>query len=182
MPSTYQTSNFKNKKNLCGLRTPSEDRCSHASRSQRKPQSRTARALNGTPKKYTTNKACRCISQKVDLEPKWLRYILGTEAPHELTLGTHSTKKKMGGRGAATKTKNNYPRKDTTYLAEETSIAKIKFQLHYTMHKNRPLKCHKPVIANSFQNKEEQIIETQDKPQCLVAAKATLTLTIPGCN
>ena len=30
--------------------------------------------------------------------------------------------------------------------------------------------------------KEEQIIETQDKPQCLVAAKATLTLTIPGCN
>ena len=33
-----------------------------------------------------------------------------------------------------------------------------------------------------FRNKEEQIIETQDKPQCLVAAKATLTLTIPGCN
>ena len=32
------------------------------------------------------------------------------------------------------------------------------------------------------QNREEQIIETQDKPQCLVAAKATLTLTIPGCN
>ena len=31
-------------------------------------------------------------------------------------------------------------------------------------------------------NREEQIIETQDKPQCLVAAKATLTLTIPGCN
>ena len=36
--------------------------------------------------------------------------------------------------------------------------------------------------TNSFKNREEQIIETQDKPQCLVAAKATLTLTIPGCN
>ena len=34
----------------------------------------------------------------------------------------------------------------------------------------------------NFQNKEEQIIETRDKSQCLVAAKATLTLTIPGCN
>jgi hypothetical protein len=33
-----------------------------------------------------------------------------------------------------------------------------------------------------LKNKEEQIIETRDKPQCLVAAKATLTLTIPGCN
>ena len=31
-----------------------------------------------------------------------------------------------------------------------------------------------------FKNKEEQIIETQDIPQCLVAAKATLTLTVPG--
>ncbi len=36
--------------------------------------------------------------------------------------------------------------------------------------------------ARTFSNKEEQIIETQDKPQCLVAAKATLTLTIPGCG
>ena len=33
-----------------------------------------------------------------------------------------------------------------------------------------------------FKKKEEQIIETQDKPQCLVATKATLTLTVPGCN
>ena len=41
----------------------------------------------------------------------------------------------------------------------------------------------KPIEADrSRQNREEQIIETQDKPQCLVAAKATLTLTVPGCN
>ena len=33
-----------------------------------------------------------------------------------------------------------------------------------------------------LKKKEEQIIETQDKPQCLVATKATLTLTVPGCN
>ena len=40
-----------------------------------------------------------------------------------------------------------------------------------------------PIEADrSRQNREEQIIETQDKPQCLVAAKATLTLTVPGCN
>ena len=37
-------------------------------------------------------------------------------------------------------------------------------------------------ILSVRENKEEQIIETRDKPQCLVAAKATLTLTIPGCN
>ena len=31
-------------------------------------------------------------------------------------------------------------------------------------------------------NTKEQIIGTQDKPQCLVATKATLTLTVPGWN
>ena len=35
---------------------------------------------------------------------------------------------------------------------------------------------------NLSENKEEQIIETRDKPQCLVATKATLTLTVPGWN
>ena len=42
--------------------------------------------------------------------------------------------------------------------------------------------CSSPAAAAVYKirNKEEQIIETQDKPQCLVAAKATLTLTVPG--
>ena len=44
----------------------------------------------------------------------------------------------------------------------------------------RRLKLEK--FGKALKNREEQIIETQDKPQCLVAAKATLTLTIPGCN
>ena len=38
------------------------------------------------------------------------------------------------------------------------------------------------MTSDEIKKREEQIIETQDKPQCLVAAKATLTLTIPGCN
>ena len=110
-------------------------------------------------------KACGCISQKVYLEPKWLRCTFMQNATHKKL--TNAIAKKIHDRLKADRgfppSRNAFNR--STHIPSQ-SLAFL---------------TGGPPRQSDW-NKEEQIIETQDKPQCLVAAKATLTLTVPGCN
>ena len=110
-------------------------------------------------------KACKCISQKVYLEPKWLRCTFMENATHKRL--TNDKAKKIHDRLKADR--GFAPSRDAFNRSTHIPSQSLAF-----------LTAGPP--RQSDWNKEEQIIETQDKPQCLVAAKATLTLTVPGCN
>ena len=110
-------------------------------------------------------KACGCISQKVYLEPKWLRCTFMENATQKRL--TNDRAKKIHDRLKADR--GFAPSRDAFNRSTHIPSQSLAF-----------LTAGPP--RQSDWNKEEQIIETQDKPQCLVAAKATLTLTVPGCN